>query len=86
MAIASGASPAFEWQVLGGQLHEGRYHPMTMVTITNVDDIVEMLSRGMVVYVSARADVRDAARAALRQHGVYTTDADADALLRNAGA
>ena len=68
--MAGGASPAFEWQVLGGELVEGRYHPMTMVTVTKVDDIVVALSRGERVYVSARADVRDAAREALRQQGV----------------
>jgi hypothetical protein len=55
---------------MDGQLHEGRYHPMTMVTLTDVDDIVDMLSHGMTVYVSARHDVREAARAKLRAQGV----------------
>lgn len=71
MAIAGGASPAFEWQVLGDELVEGRYHPMTMITVTDVAAIVTELSRGARVYVSARADVREAAREALRKQGVW---------------
>lgn len=70
MAISGGASPAFEWIVQDNTLHEGRYHPMTMVTLTKLDEIVDALSHGRTVYVSARHDVREAARARLRELGV----------------
>jgi hypothetical protein len=70
MAIGGGASPAYEWIVMDNQLHEGRYHPMTMVTLTKLDEIVDALSHGRTVYVSARADVREAVREELRRQGV----------------
>lgn len=68
MAIAGGASPAYEWIVIGDELVERPNYSMTTFAATNIAAIVDALSRGTIVYVSA--DVREAARAALRQQGV----------------